>query len=301
MPVNLDQVTGERGRNWVIATLGGLALTLVAFVAVVGILLWKDRDFNFSMDGTGELTVSAEGAPLSEVIEGAMAEHPEVVVAALRRLDARAEEHRALTNGIRTILWNTEGPFSGSGVLAGADNRLYEKGVVELVKTLDQFDEDDPNAAANAFITRIMVDQLKREGLFDDRHLRARAIRVDGVSHSKVGGRHVVYVCPDSKLENHKIVLMPNDPSVLGHGRAINAVAKVDRIVFDDCEEPPQTLGRYLARQPAHIAIAGDGFVRFANGKDTGGGQSPDEVAAKLWVLPKNFVGEPILPDTASQ
>ena len=37
---------GAKGRNWVIVSLGGVGLTLLAFVAVLVILLREDRDFS---------------------------------------------------------------------------------------------------------------------------------------------------------------------------------------------------------------------------------------------------------------
>ena len=285
---------GAKGRNWVIVSLGGVGLTLLAFVAVLVILLREDRDFKFSMDGAGKLTVSAEGAPLSEVIEQAMAEHPDTVVDALRRLDGKAEEHSALTAGIRDILWKTEGPFSPPGVFAGAGHLLYERGVLELNSKLGDFSPDDPEAAANAFVTRMVVDQLDREGLFKDRLFRGKVVRLEGVPHRKDGDLHVVYVCADSELGDRKLILMPNDPGVPRHMRAINAIARVDPVRFDDCDEPPQTMQRYLARQAAHIGLAAEGFASFAYGEIPEDGIAHHDVAAKFQVIPKYHIFQPI-------
>jgi hypothetical protein len=284
---------GAKGRNWVVVTLGGLALTLVAFVVVVVILSQKEHGFDFSMDGTGKLTVSAKGAPLSQVIEQAMAEHPHTVLNALRELDGRSEEHRAVREGIRQILWDAKGPFSPPDVLAGADQRLYESAVLELNNKLRDFTPDDPDAAANAFVTRMILDQLDREGLFKDRLFRAKVVKVDGVAHARDGDRHVVFVCADSKLRDRSLILMPNDPSVPRHMKAIPVVARVDPGRFDDCYDPPQSMGRYLAQQAAHIGVAAQGFVSFAYGEDGEQAGLPAEVAAKFQVIPKYHVFRP--------
>lgn len=298
MTSDTDDAPGRQGRNWVIATLGGLALMLIAVVVLVWLLSDKDRPFEITMDKSGKLTVSASGVPLSEVIREAMTDHPETVLSALRNLDADAEEQRAFRDGIRQILWDTKGPFSPPDVLAGADQRLYENAVLELNSKLRDFAPDDPDAAANAFVTRMILDQLDREGLFKDRLFRGKVIRLDGVPLQKQGDLDVVYVCADSELGDRKLILMPNDPSVPRHMRAINVVARVDPARFDDCTAPPQTMQRYLAQQAAHIGLAEQGFMQFAYGDAEQGSGAQADVAAKFQVVPKYHIFQPV-PDQA--
>lgn len=312
------------GRNWLIATLGGLALTLLAFVVVVVILSASGQGFKVETDESGQLTVSAEGEHFSEVVQQAIDEdsdlfeavlskhgyYPldsELLVAELRRngyykfgsqdlvnalRELKSDEHATLTTGMRDILWDLEGPFTPPGVLDGAGHDLYEDAVLELNTALGRYAPGDPEAEANAFITRMILDQLDRKGLFKDRLFRAKVVKLDGLEPRKQDGRHVVYVCADSELAGRELILMPNDPSVPRHSRAINAIARVDPVRFDDCDA--QTMPRYLARQAAHVGMPEGGFVRFAygeNGVDVGW----KDVAAQFQVVPKNHIFRPVI------
>ncbi len=294
MTLDSNDAPGPKGRTWLIATLGGLAMMLAAVVVLVRMLADEDRPFEITMDKSGKLSVSASGAPLSEVIQEAMIDHPETVLGALRNLDAGAEDQRAIRDGIRQILWDTKGPFSPPDVLAGADQRLYENAVLELNSKLRDFSPDDPEAAANAFVTRMILDQLDRQGLFKDRLFRGKVIRLDGVPLGRQGDLDVVYVCANSELGDRKLILMPNDPSVPRHMRAINVVAKVDPARFDDCAEPPQSMQRYLAQQAANIGLAQEGFMKFTYGDAGQGGGAQTDVAAKFQVVPKYHVFQPV-------
>jgi hypothetical protein len=194
----------------------------------------------------------------------------------LRILELGAEVDRR----IRQLLYDLDGPFDPEEeALAGSDERLMEA----VLALHEHATEIDPSAdeVANAFLARILVDNLEHQGVFKHRSYKAEIAFIagpDGLDQ----GRHVVYACPGSVFEGKQATVRSAEKN-----RIIPASVVVDPNRFSNCPSP-RTMRELLANKSERL-----GFTKLAfselHGPVDSDGTLPPRMAAEMQVLPRHY------------
>jgi hypothetical protein len=176
-------------------------------------------------------------------------------VDALRDMSPDEDVHRR----VRELLYDLRGPFAPAArTFEGADERLISA-LEALMEQARAIEAEAPDVA-NAFLARLLADNLEQRGLFAHRSFNAEVAQIAGPA-ATLGSLPIVYVCPDSVFVNKEISMRADEPGGSGLVTA-RVVADLDR--FDSCS------GRSLNMQEL-----------LANKRDRFG--FPPTVFSKLW------------------
>jgi hypothetical protein len=202
------------------------------------------------------------------------------LVDAVARIDAAAKENRAVTQGLREVLWDLNGPFQRPGTLTGADERLIGA-LEELEEVLRESGETSRLLAA------LWKKSLNRTGVFRPRSFEAevKLLSSDSVADPATDDEAPpkIYACPGSEFIGKEMsIWIPDGQGGLVLGYVVEEVTKFD------CGISKRNLQQLLAGQSAHLALDKDAFSALL-GRVEHEDALPESVHAKFSVQPQNL------------
>lgn len=273
-------------------------ISLIAITAIVAIAAYfiitdlaemnKELDIGLDKEGKVTIRVSADDR-LSEVLKKAIAEDSSTVEAVLaskqyykltnpelvdklRSLDASEPDGQAVSERMRELLWNLEGPFSTPGTLRGADTRM--------IMALDDLDTElEESQVASVLLTELWRLSLERKGVFKPRPLQAGIQIVPGLP-SASAEPYPALVCPGS-------VLVERELGILGSGGLIKIEAFHQASLFD-CDPPALTAGQMLEGGIIRIGLSELAFRKLV-GSNGAASIGDGKTTAIFEIYPRNM------------
>lgn len=185
-------------------------------------------------------------------------------VDALARIDAAKADAADVTQGVRRLLWNLEGPFSGAGVLSEAD--------VRFISALEDVDRQATREPGGAVIIELWQRSLERRSPLPLRLFEAKVVPV------RAGEPGVVYFCPpgDGRLDGKHASIFRKDADEILEG----ALVADDRRRLD-CPAEGVSVRDLFAGRAMTLGVDPARYAAFAGGAAAGAG-----VAATFEVQP---------------
>ncbi len=161
-------------------------------------------------------------------------------VDALRNMSPDETVHRR----VRELLYDLRGPFApAERTFEGADERLIS--ALEALMQQARAIEAEAPGVANAFLARILADNLEQRGLFAPRSFNAEVAQIAGPA-AMHGSLPVVYACPGSVFVDKEISITPDEA---GRSGLVSARVVADLTRFDSCAGPPPSMQQLLANK----------------------------------------------------
>jgi hypothetical protein len=200
------------------------------------------------------------------------------LVDAISRIDAANQENRAVTEGMRQLLWDLDGPFTRPGTLTGADERLMGA-LEELEEVLRESGE------TSKLLAELWQRSLERTSVFRPRSFNANITLLNGASEDE-NRAVVIYACPGSDFVDKEMTLWTQD----GAGGLITGTVVSDVRRFD-CGNSRLSLQQLLAGQPANLALDLSNFNKLV-GSVPSGASTDTGINARFQVQPKDLTAK---------
>ncbi len=200
-------------------------------------------------------------------------------VDALRNMSPDETVHRR----VRELLYDLRGPFApAERTFEGADERLVS--ALEALMQQARAIEAEAPGVANAFLARILADNLEQRGLFAPRSFNAEVAQIAGPV-AMLGSLPVVYACPDSVFVDKEISITPNEP---GRSGLVSARVVADLTRFDSCSGPPPSMQQLLANKRERFGFPAAIFAELW-GPVESGATAPMRLRARVQVRPLHY------------
>lgn len=287
-----DSETGAASRGaspgWV--TLGSVAIFAVAVLAGVLYLARADKAFDISVDKDGEFKIAVQsGDNLADILANAIEQDRRTVeallsshgffhiessrmISALAQIDVSKVENRDVTNGMREMLWNLDGPFERPGTLAGADERF-----IGALEELDLASTDHPSE----LLARIWQHSLDKTSVFRPRRFDGVVVLVPNAPPQD--GRPQIYACPGNEISGKVTTLQTK-----GETRNLVTGEVVSEVFLDGCGGSALSLRALLAGEPARFGLDFDTFSNLIAPGQTAT-VLPEQVEVVFTVYPRNL------------
>jgi type IV secretory pathway protease TraF len=191
------------------------------------------------------------------------------LVDALARIDAAKAEGMAVTQGVRRLLWNLQGPFSGAGVLSEADARF--------LTALEDVDRRATAEPGGAVIVELWQRSLERRSPLPLRLFAARVVPV------RAGEPGVVYFCPpaDGRLDGKHAAVFRKDTDA-----ALDGALVADDRGRLDCPAEGVSVRALFAGAPMTLGVDPARYAAFAGTDGTVDGGAAGGVPATVEIQP---------------
>ena len=207
------------------------------------------------------------------------------LVDAIGRIDAAAEENKKVTQGLREVLWDLNGPFQRPGTLTGADERLIGA-LEELEEVLRESGE------TSRLLAELWRRSLNRTSVFRPRSFHAVVKQISGEPESlNPEAPPTIYACPGSAFVGKEMsIWIPEGEGGLVTGFVVEEVTKFD------CDSSKRSLQQLLAGQPADLALDRNTFSILAGQSETED-TLPSVLEAKFSVQPQDLRAAIFVPE----
>jgi hypothetical protein len=184
---------------------------------------------------------------------------------------------------VRELLYDLRGPFApAERTFEGADERLIS--ALEALMQQARAIEAEAPGVANAFLARILADNLEQRGLFAPRSFNAEVAQIAGPV-TMLGSLPVVYACPGSVFLDKEISLTPDEP---GRSGLVSARVVADLTRFDSCSGPPPSMQQLLANKRERFGFPAAVFAELW-GPVESGATPPMRLRARVQVRPLHY------------
>lgn len=246
-------------------------IVVVAIVAVAAYFLVTDlakmnKDVEVLLDKEGKvaITVRADDS-FADVLKNAIAKDSGTVEAILagnqyysltsaqlvdelRKFDASQSETQEVSEALRRLLWDLQGPFSPPGTLRGADERM--------IRALDDLDEALQEAKeASVLLTELWRLSLERKGVFKPRLFHASIEVIPGIPTEDTRIESVL-ACPGSMLVGRVLFIQT---------RGSMKVEVSHNASLFHCDPPAFTAAQMLAGGRVRLGLSESAFRKLVD------------------------------------